>query len=389
MRNFFYVLVFIQCIVCNRTLSQNYAVYNSYYINPALYNPAEVATEFTYVFINHRQQWMNVEGAPVLTTANFNTMLNETHAGIGARVSSFKRGILSTTDFSLTYAYGVPLNLKSTLFFGLSGGAISNTIDFTEGDGSDPAIASYLANNVQPASSFGLLFRSASGLNFGVALPQLFTPKFNSASSFENTAISPLDNVFISTYYKRKVEGKLVSRNKRGVRSKVKTKESYAPLEFYALYKYAKAGNNQFEVMGKLNLSENFWLGAAYRQSYGVSGSLGFIFNRLILAYSYEPGNQPEPAFSKGTHEVQLGLRLGEAKKYKRAAPVLRSTIRTTNEQHSARFQHQEEDPDDIHKQDAKKKFYVVIRAFGDFIAADNYKKKQHDQKYNANVFYY
>jgi type IX secretion system PorP/SprF family membrane protein len=391
MRNFFYVLVLMLCLLCSRSGAQNYAVYNSYYINPYLYNPAEAATEITYLFVNHRQQWTNVEGAPVLTTVNFNTLLNETRAGIGVKASSFKRGLLSTTDFSLSYAYGIPVSQKSTMFFGLSGGAIANTIDITQADPADPAITNYLANNLQPTANFGAVLRSGTGLNFGVALPQLFAPKFNSASSFESTTISPLDNIIVSTYFRRRVEGKIVSRNKKGIKAKVKTKESYAPLEFYALYKYSKSGNSQFEVMGKLNLSENFWLGAGYRQSYGFTGSLGISVSRFLLAYSYEPGNQPEPAFSKGTHEIQLGLRLGAPKKFKRVAPVLRSTLRAAqDEQHSARFQHKEEDPDKIHEQqDIKKKFYVVIKSFADFTSADAYKKKLIEQKYNANVFYY
>jgi type IX secretion system PorP/SprF family membrane protein len=391
MRNFFYVLLTLQCFAYSNLHAQNYAVYNSYYINPYLYNPAEAATDYTYLFVNHRQQWLTVEGAPVLTTVNFNTLLNETRAGIGFKASSYKRGILSTTDFALTYAYGVPLNQKSLLFFGLSGGAISNTIDITNVDPNDPAIATYLANNLQPAANFGILLRSATGLNLGVTIPQLFTPKFNSASAFENTAVSPLDNFIVSAYFKRKVEGKIVTRNRKGVRAKVKTNDSYAPLEFYALYKYSKIGTSQFEVMGKFNLSQYLWLGASYRQSYGFAGSLGLSVSRFLFSYTYEPGNQPEPSFSKGTHEIQLGLRIGEARKFRRAAPVFRSTLKAVqNEQHSARFQHKEEDPDAIHQQqqNSKKKFYVVIRSFADFTSADAYKRKLIEQKYNADIFY-
>jgi type IX secretion system PorP/SprF family membrane protein len=389
MRKLFYVFTVTLCLICSKTVGQNYAVYNSYYINPYLYNPAEAATQYTYVFVNHRQQWMNVEGAPVLTTINFNTMLNESRAGIGAKASSFKRGLLNTTDVTLTYAYSVPLNQKSNIFFGLSGGVISNSIDVSEIEPSDPAIASYLANNIQPAANAGMLIRSATGLNFGLAIPQLFASRFNNQSAFENTAISPLDNVIVSAYFRRRVEGKIVSKSKGGVKRKVKTDDANAPLEFYALYKYSKYGNNQFEVMGKLNLSQNFWLGASYRQSYGFSGMLGFSLNKFLLCYSYEPGMQPEPAFSKGTHELQLGLRLGEAKKYKRNAPVLKSTLKSASEQHSLRFQHRDEDPEAIHTQNqVRKKYYVVIRAFGDFIAADAYKKKIVEQKYNANVIY-
>ncbi|MBL7856432.1 MAG: PorP/SprF family type IX secretion system membrane protein [Cyclobacteriaceae bacterium] len=386
------LLLFAQIILCcYRGNAQNYPVYNSYYMNPYLYNPAEVATEYTYIFLNHRQQWTGIEGSPSLTTANFNTLLNESKAGIGAKISSYKRGILNSTDITLTYAYGVHVSRKDVLFFGLSGGAITNSIDLTKADPNDPAIQNYLANNFQPVANFGMLYRSASGLNFGVVLPQLFAPKFNSSASFENTNVTPLDNVIVTAYYRKKVEGKIVSRTKKGVRSKVKTGEGFAPLEFYTMYKFAKAGNSQFEVMAKLNLSQNFWLGAGYRQAYGFTSSLGFAFNKFLLGYSFELGGQPEPGFSQGTHELQLGLKLGEPKKFKREAPVLRSTLKSSAYQHVARFQQSIEDPDQIatDQTKAKKKFYVVIKVFADFNAADAFKRKLIEQKFNANIFYY
>ncbi len=390
-RNLLIALTFIQFVWCGSAVAQNFPVYNSYYINPYLYNPAEAATDYTYVFINHRQQWMNVEGAPVLTTVNFTTMLDNSNSAVGARLSSFKRGMLNTSDVLLTYAYGIGLSQKSRLFFALSGGAISNNINIEDADLSDPAIADYLANNIQPTGNFGMMIKSESGFNFGVALPQLFAPRFNSAANFENTSVSPLDNVIVSAYYRKKLAGKMVSRRRKGVSRRVKTDESYAPLEFYLLYKHAKAGNSQAEAMVKLNLSENFWLGAGYRQSYGMSGSLGFAFNRLLLSYSYEPGNQPEPAFSRGTHEVQLGLKLGSSKSFRKKAPVLLSRLTQQTVTHSSRFK-QEVPPLNSAIQTttvAKAKYYVVIKVFPDFTAADKYKQELRDEKYNSNVFYY
>jgi type IX secretion system PorP/SprF family membrane protein len=393
MRYFFYLFSSV-LLWCGLTASaQNYPVYNSFYVNPFLYNPAEAATEFTYVYVTHRQQWMGIEGAPTLSTVSFNTLLNETRAGIGAKVTNYKRGLLTTTDFTATYAYGIPISQKNWFFFGLSGGLISNTIDMAKvSDPDDPAIANYLANNMQPIANFGMLVRTASGLNFGVVLPQLFTPGFNSESSFSNTAVSPIDNIFVTAYYKRKVEGKIVSRRKGGMRSKVKTKESTAPLEFYVNYKYAAAGTNQFEVLGKFNLSENLWLGASYRMPYGFTGNFGLNFQRFTFGYSYEPGSQPETQFSQGTHDVIIGLRLGDQKRYKRVAPLLRSQLKTApGEKHTARFQEGIEDPDNIVQQESvtKKKYYVVISAFADFTQADAAKRKLIGQKFNAEIFYH
>ena len=372
--------------------AQNFPVYNSFYITPYLYNPAEAATEYTSVYANHRQQWMGIEGAPALSTIFFTTLLDGTRAGIGGKLSSYNRGILRTTDISLSYAYGVPLSEKSMLFFGLSGGAISSSIDLTKvTDPNDPAIANYLANNIQPAANFGMLFRSQSGLNFGITLPQLFGPGYNGTGHFSEINFSPIDNVMVTAYYKKKLDAKIVNRRRRGVRTRARATDLYAPLEFYATYKYAAAGNSQFEVLAKLNLSENFWLGASYRQAYGFSAHTGISYNKFLFAYSFEPGSQPEKKFSKGTHEVQLGLKIGDIKKFKtKRAPVFRSTLQTTKEQHQARFQQTAEDPDHINqKETIKKMYYVVIKSFSDFTAADEYKKKLIDQKYNADVFYY
>lgn len=377
---------------CTFVQAQNYPVYNSFYLNPFLYNPAEAITEFTQIYALHRQQWMNVEGAPTVSALTFTTLMNESRAGIGGKISQYKRGLLSTTDFSLSYAYGIPVGQKNWLFLGLSGGAISNNIDLTKvTDPNDPAIANYLANNIQPAAGFGALYRSGSGLNIGVSLPQLFPSTFNAEASFSNTTVSPADNVFVTIYYKRKVESKIVSRNKGGLKKKVKTEETIAPLEMYFNYKYSKFGNSQFELLAKLNLTQNFWLGASYRLPYGFTGNLGINTQRFVLGYSYEPGNQPQDGFSQGTHEVILGLKLGQAKKFKRAAPVLRSTLtKSPTEKHTARFQETVEDPDQINQApgEARKKYFVVIKVFNDFTAADVFKRKLIGDKFNADVFY-
>lgn len=391
MRNLFYVILIAQAFSWTDVSAQNFPVYNSYYINPYLYNPAEAGTEYTSFFVNHRQQWMNIEGAPVLTTFTFNTMLDNSHSALGVKMSSFNRGLLNTSDITLTYAYGIGLSQKSRLYFALSGGAINNNISVDETDLSDPAVANYMANNIQPAANFGFMLKSASGFNFGIALPQLFTPKFNSTASFENTYVSPMDNVIVSAYYRKKQSGKMINRRRKGVEQKIKTDEAYAPLEVYVLYKYAKAGNSQAEAMVKLNLSQHFWLGAAYRQSYGLSGSLGLSARKFLLSYSYEPGNQPEPAFSQGTHEIQLGLKLGVAKTFRKKSPVLLSRLRQQTEHRSSRFK-QEIPPLNSSVQlttVAKTKYFVVIKVFADFTAADKYKKELRNEKFNANVFYY
>src|SRR5262245_328098 len=172
MRYFFnYAIGLLLSVSCISVQAQNYPVYNNFFVNPFLYNPAEAITEYTTIYALHRQQWMNVEGAPMTSALTFTTLLNESRAGLGGKVTSYKRGLLTTSDCSLTSASGSPTAQKNWLFLGLSGGAISNSIDMNKvSDPNDPAIATYLANNFQPTASFGMLYRSGSGINIGVSL---------------------------------------------------------------------------------------------------------------------------------------------------------------------------------------------------------------------------
>lgn len=390
-RDLFYALLVGQTLALTVSNAQNFPVYNNYYVNPYLYNPAEAASPHTAIFVNHRQQWINIEGAPVLTTVTFNTALHNTRSAVGVKISSFKRGLLDTSDAMLTYAYGIGVTKNSRLYFALSAGAITNNINANEADMSDPAVINYLANNFQPAGNFGLMLKSESGLNFGVAMPQLFRPKFNSETNFQNTSVSPMDNAIISAYYRKKMSAKMVERKRKGVNQNVMDEESYAPLEFYALYKYSKAGNRQAEALVKLNLSDHFWLAAGYRQSYGMSGSLGVAVSNFLLSYSYEPGSQPEPAFSQGTHEIQLGLTFGAVKTFRKKSPVLLSRLRQQTIQRTSRFR-QEVPPLNSSIQlttVSETKYFVVVKVFADFTAADKHKQYLRGEKFNANLFYY
>lgn len=390
------VSIFTSCLLLSIVSicgGQNYPIYNSVYANPFLYNPAAAANEETTIFVHHRQQWLGIDGAPVISAFSINSLIDNKRYGLGVKASSFQRGLLTSSDVSFAYAYGIPLNKTSQFYFGMSVGAITNTLDISSAsDPSDPAFANYQDNNLQASGSFGMLYKSTSGISLGLALPQLFAPSFLNPS-FSVVTPQPFDQVIASFGYRKKLEGKLMTKKVRGMKTRVKGKEMYAPLEFYLLYRYAAFQENQFEVATKLNLTQNFWLGASYRQNYGLTGSTGFQIKKLSLGYFYELGSQPEAGFSQGSHEVFAALRLGETKKYKRPAPVLRSTLLTIKTtEHHARFQNQVDDPEKLLHAEApesKRTFYVVVRSFSDFAPADIYKNKLIGEKYNAEIFYY
>ncbi|MEO1050429.1 MAG: PorP/SprF family type IX secretion system membrane protein [Bacteroidota bacterium] len=381
----------------NSSLAQNFPVYTHFYQNPYLYNPAEAGVfRAPVVFFDHRQQWRGIEGAPVTSTVNFHSPIGTTKASVGFRLSSFNRGLLNTTDILATYGYGIYLEEGASIRFALSAGIISNGLDFTQIDNpDDPAVVNFLDNNLQPVANFGIKYTS-NGLNFGVTLPQLFAPSFTNTTNFESTEVSPFDNALVMLYYKKKVEGSFKRKRGRGRRRRftrtVKTETAYAPLELYMLYRYSAFGNSQFEALGKLNVSSNFFVGVSYRQEFGISGLLGINYDKFTFAYGYEPSSNQVSSLLDGTHEIQLGYRIGKVRDPKISKPVLRSKLTTTQpEEHKARFLKDDDDLKAEHTNTDKKKskkFLVVIKTFRDFNAADEYKARIREEGYNAQIFY-
>jgi type IX secretion system PorP/SprF family membrane protein len=363
--------------------AQNFTLYNSYSVNPFYYNPAEAGTEYASLNINHRQQWLGMDGAPRVSSLTFTTQLDQTRAGIGFKASCLTRGILQTKDIAVSYAYGIPMSQRATLYAGLSAGAISSNIDLRNVDYSDPALSNFLANNMQSTASFGMVLRSCNGLNFGMVLPQLFTPRLTNAVNFQRPTVTPFDNVVLTAYFKRKVDSRMVCKKKNGVKTKVMTDAGIAPIEFYLVYRYSKTAVSQAEATVKLNLSQSFWVGTLYRQYNGFAGMVGFAFNKMLINYSYEPGVQSISKFSAGSHEMHIGLRLGDARTAKKINPVLKSVSKQMHEHHMARFEKTADDPEKL-----LTKYYVVVKSFRDFNHADEYKKKLIRDKFSADVIY-
>jgi type IX secretion system PorP/SprF family membrane protein len=369
------------------TRAQNLLLYDSYSINPYLYNPAEAATEYMYVHLNHRQQWVGFEGAPKLSTLSVTSLLNDSRSGIGVKASSFTRGLLQTKDFLMTYAHAVPLNTFNTIYFGVSGGAVTNNINLSGIDASDPALLNYRANNVRPIGNFGILMRTSCGINLGVTLPQLFTEKLNNSNSFDQTNFSPLNNITFSGYYKKKIERKINLKKRSHIRSKANHEECYAPIELYFLYRYTKVGISQAEVTAKLNLSEHAWTSVVYRMASGYAACVGFKFGHLLINYAYEAGTQLQKGLNVPTHEMHLGMKLGDLKKLRRRTPALKSTLKgMPSAQHIARFEQQ--NPEAQASSAKRTSYYIVVKSFKDFTQADNYRLKLFRDKFNANIIF-
>ena len=166
-----------------------------FFINPFYYNASYAGIEGrSRLSLNHRQQWVGIDGAPVTTSLSFHTPLNKGLA-IGANIYSDRRSILSTNSATFSVGYTVAFSEREYLRFGLSGGIGFRNIDLSQVDNpTDPALLDVVDNNTFLNGDFGLSFQSGY-FNIGVSLPNFFEPNLNNLSSFENGDFAPLNEV--------------------------------------------------------------------------------------------------------------------------------------------------------------------------------------------------
>jgi type IX secretion system PorP/SprF family membrane protein len=307
-------------------LGQNYPLYSSYITNPFLINPAEAASDHLNIFANYRTQWVGMQGAPKIGTIGVTTLLNNTRVGIGFKASSFKRGFLNSTDASLTYAYGVPINKQNKLFFGLSGGILSNSVDWNMvSDNSDPALTT-LKGGIMPSMSFGMLLKNTSGVHVGLVFPQMF--RANSLS--KNFAIAAQDNIILTAYYSNWHEQTKITSHNKSKKAHKNSKNKGNPLEVFSLFRYSDVGL-QVEATAKFNFQSHLWFSAGYRKASGIIPGLGFNVGNFSAGYFFESGLGGDIPLN--SHEISLNLRLGAEKKFKGEggkAPDKPTTVPTT-----------------------------------------------------------
>lgn len=294
--------------------SQNYAISNNYLSNFYLINPAEAASHRLHAFASFRNQWVGIDGAPSIVGVGANSLLNNSRVGVGFKISSVSLGILRSTDALATYAYAVPFENKSHLFFGLSGGLSSNAVSWSEIENpNDQALMNRAESGIRPAASFGVVYKTAQGLNLGLTMPSLMS----STSLEAEPTLAPLDNLVFSVYYSRRNDDKPAGHYNKG-KSKKKKKSKDIPLEAFGLFRYSPLGT-QVEVSAKYNFHSNLWLSTTYRQFSGLIPGVGLNAGNLFLSYYYELGVGGDMPLR--THEVMLGLRLGGEKKFREKVP--------------------------------------------------------------------
>ena len=293
--------------------AQEEIVYDQYYFNYYLVNPAVAGAErCSHLMLTGKFQWVGVEDAPMTQTLSFRTRVLS-NVGIGAYLYNDKTGYSLRQGGQATFAYHIPLSentgyfmkdrsIERQLSFGVS--AKVNHYGFTddlinEENSTDPTIA-------HGGTDTGFYFNANAGTYFlydnffaGLSATNLIPTELKELGADE--PIRPL-TLFLFLGYDIVLD---------------KTMD----LEPSLMFKMDENDQRQLDLHLKFmqtlpdNEDFSYWLQVMYRHSLdaGNGQSLAFTpmggirYKGFHLAYAYTLGLTDFQRHNSGSHEVMLG----------------------------------------------------------------------------------
>ncbi len=281
-------------------LGQDISNFTQFFINPYTLNPSYAGVEGqTALFLGYRKQWTSIEGAPAIGNFSVHTPLTK-KLNLGFNATSDKRGITQLSAAMVTMGYTATIDNNTAVRFGLSAGYGYNSVDLSNvgnSIASDPALAKLLSQSSFLIGNVGVSFHQKT-FHAGVSMPNIFQSIYLSKDAFSITALDPFQSVVIHAsnrfYFNR----------------------DQNVFEPYLIYRLNGPLPSQFEVAAVLHLRHLVWVGASYKQQFGISGLFGFkLQKQLAVGFSYSIKNSGENQIPSPSYEIQLGYLLKNRKK--------------------------------------------------------------------------
>ena len=284
--------------------AQQQGQYSQYMMNYFLVNPAVAGTEdYLDVRMGYRNQWAGLEGAPknYYLTAHmplnkihdrhdkkFHRKMTEPYHVLGGMASGQTLGAISTYTANLSYAFHLPLTLKWNMSGGISAGMMQyalnqSKLEYSNGDPNyDPAQGNY--NKIKPNLNVGVWFYTDKFFG-GLSTSQLFESKQGKEGKLQRH------------YYAT-----------AGYRFQLNRELGLVPS---LLFKTVPGAAYQVDVNAKLRYLNLAWVGLSYRNQDAAVVLLGVnIKDRFEIGYSYDITTSALKAYSAGSHEIMLALKL-------------------------------------------------------------------------------
>ena len=282
MDNYRRLLLLVVMVVSTLGLNAQVFIQNTMYqYNRFVYNPAAAGTgDDARVTLLGRLQWLGIDGAPRLFSAQIETPLEVMDSGLGAYVMADQLGPLTTTGLNVAYSYHFELASGAKFSIGAAGGILQKSLSgnfvYNLDNGIDPLIPSgdFSSNDVVPALSAGIYFTLPDDKAFiGISGQDLLEPSIDALTL--TPGLGPDSRVTRSFY----LSG--------GYRFEVASDVSLLT----SILARTDGVSYQTDLSLHATLKERIVLGGSYRMisNESVSGIVGAkVTDRLFLGYSYD-----------------------------------------------------------------------------------------------------
>lgn len=291
------ILTGIIFLAASTVHAQQVPISSHFYENQFIYNPSAIGMQdYTQAFFHARKQWMGIQGSPETFHFTLDGSLNHKKAGLGLMLFTDKSGIIGRTGGYGAYRYKLKINNEHQVYLGISAGFLQNKIIFEKIQAED-IDETTLLNNTEKQT----VFDANAGVTYtyknwevGLASYQLFNSNFyyEGNASIQSLKYKIIRHYIGSVKYEYAVNNEfrldpqLIIKNVQGM-----------PL--------------QFDVGTYVNWRNQGWVGINYQHNYGVSLSLGgLLYDKYTISYSYDLPTGNIAAFTKGSHEFLVGIRL-------------------------------------------------------------------------------
>lgn len=313
--------LFLACMAVVQ--AQEYPIYNQYYFNYYLVNPALAgANDCSYFMLTHKQQWTGIDDAPYTTSASFQTRLRN-NIGLGAYIYNDNNGYSQQQAGQFTVAYHIPMSdgykysksvrkdrqlslaVSAKLF---NYGFDQDIFDEYASSGRYDVAMENLGNLFAFNANIGAYY-SSYGFFTGLTVTNLTRIKM-SAEIDDLEPVIPITGFFLvgnefELSYDQTLEPSLMT-------------------------KFDENGSFGFDI--NLRYSQevtrdnfSYWLQMTFRQSLdelrdyqtlGLMPMAGFQFGKFHIAYAFSLDLNRMFRYNYGTHELMLGYTLCKVKKF-------------------------------------------------------------------------
>jgi type IX secretion system PorP/SprF family membrane protein len=277
----------------NKSFAQQSAMFSQYMFNTLAFNPAYAGSRNVVAATAlYRNQWVGMDGAPKTATFTIDAPFAQERVGLGMQIISDKLGITTTTGFSLSGAYRIPLN-TGTLAFGMEGSFSQYHAGYTDvvldpsGPVSDPGfrdnVTKFLSN--ASAGAYYSSDRFYAGLSIKELIPNRLT---NDSIPASGITARQSAHAFLATGY-------------------VFPLNDDFNLKTSVLLKGVKGAPVQADINGTVWIKDIFAVGAEYRSSADISFMAEIrMTSQVRIGYAYDKSTTALRNYNSGSHEFMI-----------------------------------------------------------------------------------